>query len=414
MSNGIKLTAKESLTMPRYMLAAPLSITASSSTSNFKTIRSSNNDIENQLQVLLKQPNSNRNTSIKQSHQSSQFNYAKPIITKINKTSQQDQKDQNFQTFDIRNQPSSSQQNSSIKIVVNNNRDSRNIFSAPIEKSSRQGKIKVGQQLQQYIKIRPLKQELLNRPQSVKKQQQDKKKLNLEDSPPLIPHKLPCLMEADMQILEDVDKFFGKPYTRPQTGFQLEDEYEFKNQTIKLRDNITGVKHEVRNMMRQNPKGFQNLGELDKYLRTNRIEVQDPFASVNPRRKFIENIRNKYTSMNTLRMKRRETMVNITRRNTLAASATALRHQSTMNVNPFNQSSSGNFKAAQTLQLLNPQLLTMRSQKTLHSRMPSTAVNGSKAESQQQSYFHHPVLSNFLTDADFADIKKRFYKILVK
>ena len=38
------------------------------------------------------------------------------------------------------------------------------------------------------------------------------------------------------------------------------------------------VKELVRNLMRNKPKGFIDIKDLDKYLRTNKIEVQDPFA----------------------------------------------------------------------------------------------------------------------------------------
>ena len=38
------------------------------------------------------------------------------------------------------------------------------------------------------------------------------------------------------------------------------------------------VKELVRNLMRNKPKGFMDIKDLDKYLRTNKIEVQDPFA----------------------------------------------------------------------------------------------------------------------------------------
>lgn len=53
-----------------------------------------------------------------------------------------------------------------------------------------------------------------------------------------------------MKVLEDVDKFLEKPYTRPKTGFRIEQEEDFKRNTHKLKSDINEVKGEVCNILR--------------------------------------------------------------------------------------------------------------------------------------------------------------------
>lgn len=70
-----------------------------------------------------------------------------------------------------------------------------------------------------------------------------------------------------MKVLEDVDKFLEKPYTRPKTGFRIEQEEHFKRNTHKLKSDINGVKGEVCNILRDQPKGFKDVRELDRWLK---------------------------------------------------------------------------------------------------------------------------------------------------
>ena len=46
--------------------------------------------------------------------------------------------------------------------------------------------------------------------------------LHSKEPEPLIPHKLPCLMPEDEEVLADSKKFMEKPYSRPRTGFRIE------------------------------------------------------------------------------------------------------------------------------------------------------------------------------------------------
>lgn len=40
---------------------------------------------------------------------------------------------------------------------------------------------------------------------------------------------------------------------------------------------LSMLKTSVKNLRRDKPKGFKDLKELDKFLKNNKIEVQDPF-----------------------------------------------------------------------------------------------------------------------------------------
>ncbi|CDW76230.1 UNKNOWN [Stylonychia lemnae] len=229
--------------------------------------------------------------------------------------------------------------------------------------------------------------------------------LNKNGPEPLIPHKLPCLMPEDDEVFADPQKFMELPYSRPKTGFRLEQEQQFKRQTIGLRDNILDVKDLVKNLMRSKPKGFKDIKDLDKYLRSNRIEIQDPFQYMvshylkfqaqlqNPNRKYIENMKQKYSTMNTNHMRRKETIQRqLTRRGTV------FRPSGTINIlSDLNQNHQENYSLNATGN---------------HARMPSN-ICGALSNSNMQS-LKQPMVSNFLSDTDFIDIKKKFYKILVR
>ena len=75
------------------------------------------------------------------------------------------------------------------------------------------------------------------------------------------------------EIKYDPEALMKTPYTRPQTGFKIEQADQFRSRTQNMASTLSTIKYTVKNFRRDRPKGFKDLQQLDNYLKSKRIEV---------------------------------------------------------------------------------------------------------------------------------------------